>query len=123
MKYIVIDVGGSKVSALELETKFKGFEILRYEETTLPLSHLPPMPEQYVRALSTLLQTFSLQNTRIITGLPKEGITTKIIDLPFKDKKKISKTYLFELEEHIPFAIDQVSIDYEIINTIGKQST
>ena len=123
MKYIVIDVGGSKVSALELETKFKGFEILRYEETTLPLSHLPPMPEQYVRALSTLLQTFSLQNTRIITGLPQEGVTTKIIDLPFKDKKKISQTYLFELEEHIPFAIDQVSIDYEIINTIGKQST
>src|SRR3989338_4256314 len=112
MKYIVLDVGGSKVSALELETKFKGFEIMRYEETSLPLSHLPHMPEQYVRVLSTLLQTFSLQNVRLVTGIPQDAVTTKIIDLPFKDKKKISQTYLFELEEHIPFAIDQVSIDY-----------
>ena len=123
MKYIVLDVGGSKVSALELETKFKGFEIMRYEETSLPLSHLPPMPEQYVRVLSTLLQTFSLQNVRLVTGIPQDAVTTKIIDLPFKDKKKISQTYLFELEEHIPFAIDQVSIDYEIINQVGKLST
>ncbi len=123
MKYIVLDVGTSKISILELDTKLKGFEILRYEETALPLSLTPHSPEEHVRAIKNLTETFSFKNAKLITHLTADSVATKYVTLPFKDRRKINQTYLFELEEHSPFPIDKVVIDYEIIKQVGKQST
>ncbi|MBI2608369.1 MAG: pilus assembly protein PilM [Deltaproteobacteria bacterium] len=123
MKHIIFDIGSSKVSLLELETQFKGFEINRFEEEPLNTSHGEHSPEDYVRALRALTSHISLERARIIVGLPTEFVATKFLELPFKDKRKMSLTYQGEVEDQTPFALEQVITDYTVTQQVGKTST
>ena len=60
MRYIVLDIGSSKIGALEIDAKFKGFDILRYEEFRFPLAETLPTAEIYVRQLKSVVETKKL---------------------------------------------------------------
>lgn len=66
-------------------------------------------------ALEMLGRDKSLSGFPCVVCLPSSDIMLRHVNLPFRDEHKIRKTLPFELEQMIPFPIEEVATDYLMI--------
>lgn len=52
----------------------------------------------------------------VLSALPGDAATWRRIDMPFRDRKRLEQTVPFELEAQVPFALDDVVIDYHVVS-------
>jgi type II secretion system protein L len=59
---------------------------------------------------------------KIIASIPGHLFAQRIVQFPFADRKRVEKALPFEIEDSVPFALDDVVIDYLILDgeKIGK---
>ncbi|MBI2026623.1 MAG: pilus assembly protein PilM, partial [Deltaproteobacteria bacterium] len=122
MKYTVLDIGTSKIGALEIEAKFKGFEILRFQEFRFPLDAKLPTAEVFVRQLKSVLENFSVHHSKLIVNMLPSDVATRFVELPFRDRKKIEQTLPFELADIVSFDVENTVTDHVVTESIGKKS-
>jgi len=53
----------------------------------------------------------------VVSALPGDTATHRILELPFHDRKRLDQTVPFELESHLPFELDATVIDYQVLGT------
>ncbi|HTP05429.1 MAG TPA: type II secretion system protein GspL [Nitrospirota bacterium] len=53
---------------------------------------------------------------KIIASIPGHRFTQRLVHFPFSDRKRVEKALPFELEDSVPFALDDVVIDYLILD-------
>jgi len=117
-----LDIGATSIKVTRLEASLFRFEFKDSSEHMLP-THMDLPWEQLV---SSVLQViFSDQATRpekIIASLPGRAVSSRVLDLPFTDKKKIEQTLPFEIEGQVPFPIEEVLTDYKVLETASGTS-
>lgn len=122
MRIIGIDVGHYSIKIVESEGSFRSVHLVNYLEIPFPKSDKLPTHEEILKALGTIQGRINLSQAKIAINLPSDLATTRFITLPFTDRRKINQAIPFELEEQIPFDIDDVVIDHQIIYKEGNQS-
>src|SRR3989338_1759184 len=123
MKIIGLDIGSYSVKAIEVEMGLRQLEILDFFEEKLPLTLELPKPEVVKEAIKNIfLKNNIVPPYKVISSLSGLFVSSRIITLPFADKSKIKQTLPFELEEHIPFALEDIIFDYQIISTDDKKA-
>jgi general secretion pathway protein L len=106
-----LDIGRHAVKAVQVSTGLKsGFRITA--ATVVPVDESGGVPE----ALRRLLDNQCFKGTTWITSLPVKSFSFRNVKLPFKEKKKIKQTLPFELEPLIPYPIQDVLVDYLIVD-------
>ncbi len=60
----------------------------------------------------------------VVSALPGDAATHRILDLPFADRRRLEQTVPFELESHLPFELEDTVIDFQVLesNTDGTSS-
>jgi general secretion pathway protein L len=53
----------------------------------------------------------------VVSVLPGDAVTHRILALPFSDRKRLEQTVPFELESHLPFELDETVIDFQVLDT------
>jgi general secretion pathway protein L len=53
----------------------------------------------------------------VVSALPGDAVTHRILTLPFSDRKRLDQTVPFELEAHLPFELDETVVDYQILGS------
>ncbi len=53
----------------------------------------------------------------VVSVLPGDAVTHRILELPFHDRKRLEQTVPFELESHLPFELDETVIDFQVLDT------
>jgi general secretion pathway protein L len=53
----------------------------------------------------------------VVSVLPGDAVTHRILELPFSDRKRLEQTVPFELESHLPFELDETVIDFQVLHT------
>ena len=53
----------------------------------------------------------------VVSVLPGDLVTHRILTLPFHDRKRLEQTVPFELEAHLPFELDDTIIDFQVLGT------
>ena len=51
----------------------------------------------------------------VVSALPGDLVTHRILDLPFHDRKRLEQTVPFELESHLPFELDETVVDFQVL--------
>ena len=124
MKIIGLDIGSYSVKAIEVEMGLRQLEILDFFEEKLPLTLELPKPEVVKEAIKNIfLKNNIVPPYKVISSLSGLFVSSRIITLPFADKSKIKQTLPFELEEHIPFALEDIVFDYQILAKGEKNTT
>jgi general secretion pathway protein L len=59
---------------------------------------------------------------KVVASLPGRYVSTRILTLPFSDRKKIDQTLPFEIEGLIPLPLEHILLDYELLDT-GPEGT
>src|SRR5262249_54413885 len=103
MRILGIDRGGTSIKAVEVESSFGRYEIREeYEQAIEPT----PDGSGAALALTKLIQGLPKPPDRIAVALPTGETTFRNLKLPTRDKKAIQSAVGFELDDELPFAVE-----------------
>ena len=113
-----IDVGKSsiKVARLEMRGGTPSLTHLEVSRFDIPAEDATILDEQVLTALGELKATCRFGNEPVIISLPGHSTFNRLIKLPPVDDEKIPEIVQYEAQSQIPFNIDEVIWDYQVID-------
>lgn len=110
MRIVSLEITDSELKAAAIETNFRDYKVTGlFRQPVAPEASLP----QQLRAF---LEKNGLAAETVVSALPGDRATWRTVTLPFRDRKKVAQTLPFEIESHIPFDLDEVVIDYQVLH-------
>jgi type IV pilus assembly protein PilM len=117
-----VDIGSSAVKAVELKVGGKGGD--EYQLLNIGLEGLPPEAivdgaimdsGAVIDALQNLFQDNRIKTTDCATGVSGNAVIVKKISLPQMSEEELAESIHWEAEQYIPFDIQDVQLDYEVV--------
>ncbi|NBX76702.1 MAG: hypothetical protein EBQ92_09125 [Proteobacteria bacterium] len=113
MRILGLDFGTWSIKAVEMESRWRRIEILDFHEVKMPLQLQEPMP-MYQAALQQLLASLPSHPDKIVTSLSSDKTGLRFLRIPITSKKKVEQMYQFELEDGIPFKLEDSIVEHRI---------
>ncbi len=122
MKSIGIDIGSSQIKVVEIQTTSKGFVINHYLIHQLSLNPNHDRDIETIEFLRELSSKYDATETRFCVALRQDQVAIRNKIFPFTNRQTISKTLPLELEDDIPFSIENSIFEAKIIRNMGSSS-
>lgn len=121
--FLGIDIGSTSIKLVEL-TKEKGFPTLvTYGYAERAISDLVNVDaKEILNKVAALLRKLYIQSGvtsyQAITALPNFSVFNSVITLPIMNKKELDSAVRWEAKKFVPMPIEEVILDWRIIDTI-----
>lgn len=115
MRILAIELGGRSIKAVELESRFRKFEVLDFHEIKLPLK-IADLVDLHKEAIKEIFAKLPSHPDKIVVSLPAPSISMRFLTIPIKQKKKVEQMFRFELEDSLPFKLDDTVVEREIFS-------
>lgn len=111
-----IDIGTSSIKIVTARTGIKDFNIKNfiYEDIELGDNNTD---ETLSELLMKLISENGLKDHKILINLPMQNAIIRNLSFPFNDREKISEIIPFEAEENIPFSLEEVVLDFQMLKS------
>src|SRR3989338_4755106 len=120
-KIIALDIGSYSIKATEILNKFKSYEVSKFYEKVLPHLEVPD-PTLISTTLKALFDENAIEADRIITAMPGQYISSRIMAFNFSDLNKIEAAVYSEIEDLVPFNLDDMIIDQQILGGVDNKT-
>ncbi len=118
-KLIGLDIGTSTIKVAELDVSKRGGTLVGFAMTPTPPQAVVGgdiiNPEAIAESVSSLIRELNTKRKNIAAGLWGTSVIVKKISIPKMDEKLIGDQIRWEAEQYIPFDINEVQIEYEIL--------
>src|SRR5580765_2622294 len=115
-----LDIGSSAVKAVELKASGKGYRVTAIASEPVP-------PDSIVdgaiidggavaEAIKRLFAQKAFKTKEVAASLSGNAVIVKKISLPVMTEQELSDSIYWEAEQYIPFDIQDVSLDYQILD-------
>ncbi len=123
MKVLGVDIGSYSIKVAEFDISGKGYVFSNYLE--FPLSNDPNRDAhlEVIETLRNLTSQYDSNSTKWVIALPQSSVSVHNKKFPFRERPKILKSLPFELEDEIPFDVDDSIFDAKIVEVVGDLST
>jgi type IV pilus assembly protein PilM len=121
-----LDIGSSAVKVVELETRGEITRLANYGIVGLVPEAIVEgevMDRQLVvETVQNLMEQCQIKERRVITGIAGRGVIVKKITMDRLDPKDAREAIHWEAEQYVPYDINDVSLDFEILDVdVGPQ--
>lgn len=129
MKLLAIDIGSAQIKAALFDSRFNRFEFQQHQIYPLDdfLSDFNPiyggLTESQVKGLEQIYNLHSSKVDRIVTNIPNNLFTMRVLNFPFSDKKRINASARFQIEDEVPFDLEKCVIATQIFPGENKKSS
>src|SRR2546429_4208162 len=115
-----LDIGSSAVKAVELKAWGKGFKV-----TAVGIEPIPPDSivdgaiidgTAVADAIKRLFENKAFKSKEVAASLSGNAVIVKKISLPVMTEAELSESIYWEAEQYIPFDIQDVNLDYQILD-------
>ena len=122
-----VDIGSSAIKVVELKPGGKGGN--EYQLTNLGLEPLPPEAivdgaimdsGAVIDAIQRLFTAQKIKTNDVATSVSGNAVIVKKISLPQMTTEELAESIHWEAEQYIPFDIQDVSLDYEVVEGGGS---
>jgi type IV pilus assembly protein PilM len=118
--YVSVDIGSSSIKILEVRTGSDGIELQRWGSLPTPpgaiQSNMVTEPERVAQALRSLMESRGVRARKAITAVPGPAVMIKRVNLPAQSPQEIENTIMFEAGNFIPEELDNVNLDYQVVD-------
>jgi type IV pilus assembly protein PilM len=115
-----LDIGSSAVKAVELKPNGKGFKVTAFGSEPVP-------PDSIVdgaiidggavaEAIRRLFENKAFKTKEVAASLSGNAVIVKKISLPVMTEAELAESIQWEAEQYIPFDIQDVNLDYQILD-------
>ncbi len=121
-RVIGLDIGSYSIKAVEIVNTFKSYEITNFYENVIPRIEGVPMESIAPSVMEQLFVENKLEADRIVTAMPGQFISSRVLTLGFSDPRKVETAVFAEVEEAVPFSMDDMILDHQILGQMGDQT-
>jgi type IV pilus assembly protein PilM len=121
-KIIGLDIGSYSIKAVEIVNTLKTYEITNFYEVVIPYRSDVEPDVLIPQTMEQLFIENNLHADRVLTAMPGQYISSRIIPLPFSDPRKIDMAVLSEVEDAVPFNMDDMIVDHQILGPAGDKT-
>ncbi|MGH7788534.1 MAG: type II secretion system protein GspL [Candidatus Binatia bacterium] len=115
-RILSLEITDDELKAAVLQTSFRDYKVSAFYREAFNGAG----PEA---SLKRFLAQHGEAGDTILSALPGDRVTWRTFFLPFRDAKKLAQTVPFELENNVPFGLDEVVVDYQILQRDRSGST
>ncbi len=123
-RIVGLDLGHRTVRAAVFEGSFGRFQLVGYHEVPVPqsLDAAPDLDARLSAAEALGAQIESSSSTAWAAGFPTELTSLRTIALPFSDRAQVEQTLEFEVENQVPFDLEDMVLTHRIIEVTDAGS-
>lgn len=121
-KIIGIDLGAYSVKVLYLERRLQEYQILDYVEHAYNLHSRLSHEEMVAAELEQIFAAHSRDADVVSMSFPGQFLSSRVIELPFTNTKKLNQIVEFEIEGYVPFPLEDLFFDYHVLDQTENQS-
>lgn len=116
---IGLDIGASAIKVVEIERQGNDIHLVKYGVAPLDPETIVDgeiMDRQMVvEMIQNLFESCGIRRRRVIAGIHGRGVIVKKIVMERLPEEQAAEAIYWEAEQHIPYDINDVSIDFEIL--------
>lgn len=119
--YLGIDIGQSSVKMVLVNKEKEGnFFLENIGEAKLELNEsnqndLGKRWEEVGKVIKTIISDSKIKTKQVVAALPENEVISRLVRLPPLKDSEIMDALRFEAETFVPYPLEEVSLDYEII--------
>lgn len=117
-RILAIEVDQQVLKAAVVETTFRDFRVAGFYEEAVGADG-----NDLAEHLRHLVTDHDLQGATVLSALPGDLVSVRTMFLPFRDRKRLDQTVPFELETQVPFGLDEIVVDYQVLQRDKAGST
>jgi type IV pilus assembly protein PilM len=124
-----INIGTLTVKLVEMERRKSGPVIVNYAISPIPdafeLNEKNNVTERNFRIrelLKSILKGKKIKGEMAAVSVSSQSVFTRFVKMPFSESKKLEKLIAFEAQQQIPFPLEEVSWDYQVVGTNEGES-
>jgi len=121
---IALNIGSQRVSMAVFEPSKSGGLVLKaYDSETIladPATEAS-RPAQVGYAITQLTQKLKAGRSKVRYAVAGSSVFTRFVKLPPLGDDDVEQLVTFEAQQHVPFPLDEVAWDYEILESAGEK--
>jgi type IV pilus assembly protein PilM len=122
-----LDIGSSAVKAVELKAVGKGFKVVAFAIEPVPPDSIVDGAiidgAAVADAIRRVFENKAFKTREVAASLSGNAVIVKKINLPIMTEAELAESIYWEAEQYIPFDIQDVNLDYQILNSgTGEES-
>jgi type IV pilus assembly protein PilM len=114
-----VDIGTSSVKVVQVRESGKGVHLLKYGAEPLPPQSLVDghvmNSGAVVDALRKLFKDLRISQKDVALAIAGNSVIIKKLNLPLMKQEELEEQIQWEAEQHIPYDISEVEIDYNVL--------
>ncbi len=107
-RIVSLEIGPAELKAVVLQSSFRDYKVAAL--------HREPLNGAVDEQLRAFLERHGEAGDTILSALSGDRVTWRTLFLPFRDQKRLAQTIPFELESSVPFGLDEVVVDYQVLH-------
>ncbi len=115
-----LDIGSSAVKAIELKLVGKAYKVTAFGSEAVPPDSIVDGAildaTAVVDAIRRLFSGLKVTTKEVAASLSGSAVIVKKISLPSMTEAELAESIYWEAEQYIPFDIQDVNLDYQILN-------
>ena len=128
-RLITLNLGSQTIGLAEFRAAHGGLVLVKYRLREMPLdpetgqrrdAHLALHETAVV--LREMMREMQIHGEQVNYAVPAQSVFARFVKLPALDATKIDKVIAFEAQQNVPFPIDEVVWDYQLVGGgLGEQ--
>ena len=123
-----LDIGSSSVKAVELKAVGKGFKVVAFAIEPVPPDSIVDGAiidgAAVADSIRRVFENKAFKTKEVAASLSGNAVIVKKINLPVMTAAELAESIYWEAEQYIPFDIQDVNLDYQILDAgTGAEST
>ncbi len=118
-----LDIGSSAVKAVELKAVGKGFRVAAFGSEPIPPDTIVDGAiidsAAVAEAIRRVFESKAFKTKEVAASLSGNAVIVKKISLPVMTAAELDESIYWEAEQYIPFDIQDVNLDYQILDAGG----
>ena len=116
-----LDIGSSAVKAVELKPSGKSYKVMAVGMEPIPPDSIVDGAiidgTAVADAIKRLFENKAFKSKEVAASLSGNAVIVKKISLPVMTEAELSESIYWEAEQYIPFDIQDVNLDYQILDS------
>jgi type IV pilus assembly protein PilM len=120
-----LDIGSSSIKLVQLKESKKGISLASFSMAPLPSEAIVDgalmNSTAVVDTIQGMISNQKLKNRQVAISISGHSVIIKKISLPAMTPEELDESIKWEAEQYIPFDVNDVYIDYQILQTRPEQ--
>ncbi|MCJ8502076.1 type IV pilus biogenesis protein PilM [Desulfatitalea alkaliphila] len=118
-RLVGLDIGSKTIKAAEVIDGKKGYTLSKFGLADIPAGMIEDGaikdPEGVAETIRGLFKTYGIKNHRVALSIGGYSVIVKKISVQTASEEQLQDTIQFEAEQYIPFDINDVNLDFQIL--------